>query len=116
MGKRETIRATIRQQQEVQRMRHDRLYGPVDERTLRWLRLPNLHPELRLRLLHTVFEGGLVSYKDRHRWWIPTIGGRRFFYAIWSWRGRWTWGIGFDREGVGLYLGPWSGWLVWRGR
>lgn len=52
----------------------------------------------------------------RNRWWTPLIGGRRFFYSLWSWRGRWTWGFGFDREGVGLYLGPWSAWLVWRGR
>lgn len=103
MGKRETLRAAVRAQQAMRRMRTDRQYGPMDERILRYLRLPNLHPHFRLRLLSTVFEGGRMTT-------------RKFLYSIFSWRGRWTWGFGVDREGVGLYLGPFSGWLVWRGR
>jgi hypothetical protein len=91
---------------QMQRVRLDHLYGPVGERIVRYLRLPTLHPTIRLRLLHAVFErrGG------------ERMTTRRFTYSFWSWRGHWTWGIGFDREGVGLYLGPYSAWLVWRGR
>jgi hypothetical protein len=47
---------------------------------------------------------------------VKWFTNRRWFYMLWSWRGLWTWGFGVDREGIGLYAGPFSGWLVWRGR
>lgn len=37
----------------------------------------------------------------------------KHLYATWSWQGVWTWGAGVDRFGIGLYLGPFSGWLIW---
>ena len=103
MGKHRLTHSQVLAAQQVHRMRTDRFYGPVDERMLAWLRLPDLHPGIRLRLLHTVFEGG-------------TMKRRRFLYTLWSWHGRWTWGFGFDSDGFGLYLGPLSLWWIWRGK
>jgi hypothetical protein len=78
---------------------------------LRWLRVPGLPTKARLRLLPTDSEGGIVTVK-----FLKWFTDRRWFYMLYSWYGIWTWGFGVDREGFGLYVGPFSGWLVWRGR
>ena len=90
------------EEQRLRRVRTDRLYGPMVDRVLRLVRLPTLHSGFRLRLLSTVLEGRFMS--------------RRYFYHLYAWRGRWTWGIGFDHDGVGIYLGPLSAWFIWSGR
>jgi hypothetical protein len=84
---------------------------------VRLARLLVLPAGIRIRLLHAIASEGKMTdcengVCDIHH----PRAHRRFFYSFWSCRGRWTWGIGFDREGVGLYLGPWSAWIIWTGR
>ena len=85
----------------------------MDDLFINWLRMLDLPAGVRLRLLHSEHPTGApMSFKDGHRWWSY----RRWIYKLWSWRGKWTWGVGFDREGVGVYLGPLSFWIIWSGR
>lgn len=104
MGKRQVAYQAYLERKKLQRMRELRLYGSIRDRIVQQLRVPTLHPTIRLRLLSTIAEGQSMTFK------------RRFFWGLWSWRGRWTWGIGIDTYGVGLYVGPWSGWFIWGGR